>query len=52
MLKLDNYITLDAKAIASPNLCDRFSDEDLARTGEPDLESLRRRAARRRPPTT
>lgn len=33
MLKLDAYLTLDAKAIASPNLCDRFSDDDLARIG-------------------
>lgn len=33
MLELDSYITLDAAAVASPNLCDRFSDEDLKRIG-------------------
>lgn len=34
MLELDSYITLDASAIASPNLCDRFSDDDLRRIGD------------------
>lgn len=29
MLRLENYITVNAKTINSPNLCDRFSDSDL-----------------------
>lgn len=33
MFKLDAYLTLDKAAMLSPNLCDRFSDEDLARIG-------------------
>lgn len=33
MLKLDRYITLDEDAVKSPNLCDRFSDDDLKRIG-------------------
>lgn len=33
MLHLDNHITIDLKAIKSPNLCARFSDEDLDRIG-------------------
>lgn len=33
MLTLDQPITLDAAAIRSPNLCDRFTDEDLTRIG-------------------
>lgn len=33
MLNLDSYITLDAAAIKSPNLCSRFSDADLERIG-------------------
>ena len=34
MLKLDSYLTLDRAAILASNLCDRFSDTDLARIGE------------------
>lgn len=34
MLELDSYITLDRAAIMSPNLCDRFSKDDLKRIGE------------------
>lgn len=33
MLRLDQYIKLDAAAIASPNLCDKFSLSDLKRIG-------------------
>lgn len=33
MLKLDSPITLDAKAIASPNLCERFDEDDLKLIG-------------------
>ena len=33
MLKLENPITLDAKAVGSPNLCDLFEPADLARIG-------------------
>jgi chaperonin GroES len=33
MLVLDGKIELNAEAIASANLCDRFSDEDLERIG-------------------
>lgn len=33
MLKLDHPLVLDEAAIKSPNLCDRFSDEDLDRIG-------------------
>ncbi len=33
MLNLDSYITIDAEAIRSPNLCSRFSDIDLDRIG-------------------
>lgn len=33
MLTLDSYIILDDAAIKSPNLCDRFSDDDLSRIG-------------------
>ena len=33
MLNLDSYLTLDEKAIAATNLCDRFSKEDLSRIG-------------------
>jgi len=29
MLNLDNYITMDSDTFLSPNLCDRFSEEDL-----------------------
>lgn len=34
MLKLDARITLDQGAIESPNLCNRFAGDDLARIGE------------------
>lgn len=34
MLELDSYLTLDASAINSPNLCDRFSEADCRRIGE------------------
>lgn len=33
MLTLDNYLTLNEKALTASNLCDRFSDEDLVRIG-------------------
>ena len=33
MLNLINHLVLDAAAIRSPNLCDRFSDEDLKNIG-------------------
>lgn len=33
MLTLDQHITINADAIKSPNLCDKFSDEDLKRLG-------------------
>lgn len=33
MLKLENSLTLDREAILSPNLCDRFSDDDLRLLG-------------------
>lgn len=33
MLNLDSKITLDAAAISSQNLCDRFDDTDLTRIG-------------------
>ena len=33
MLQLDNHLKLDSAAIKAPNLCDRFSDEDLVRIG-------------------
>lgn len=34
MLRLDNYLTIDKDTIKSPNLCDKFTDEDLKRIGE------------------
>jgi len=34
MLNLSSPITLDAKAIGSPNLCDKFDEDDLKRIGE------------------
>lgn len=34
MLNLDSYLKLDEAAISAPNLCDRFSDDDLKRIGE------------------
>ena len=34
MLKIDHPITLNAKAISSPNLCDLFDADDLKRIGE------------------
>lgn len=34
MLELSAYLKLDAAAIKSPNLCDRFSDDDLKLIGE------------------
>ena len=34
MLNLDNKLTLDAAAIKSTNLCDKFSAEDLQRIGD------------------
>lgn len=33
MLNLENHITLDERAIRSPNLCDQFSDADLTNIG-------------------
>ena len=34
MLTLDSPLTLDRAAILSPNLCDRFEEDDLKRIGE------------------
>ena len=34
MLELDSKLTLNESAIGSPNLCDRFEDDDLRRIGE------------------
>jgi chaperonin GroES len=34
MQTLENKITLDKDTIASPNLCDRFTDSDLSKIGE------------------
>ncbi len=34
MLKLDTYLTLNDSLINSPNLCDRFEEDDLRRIGE------------------
>lgn len=34
MLNLKGQLTLNAAAIASPNLCDQFDDDDLKRIGE------------------
>lgn len=33
MLKLENHLTLDEAAINAPNLCDRFSENDLTAIG-------------------
>ena len=33
MLTLDSYLTLDEAAVKAPNLCSRFSDDDLKRIG-------------------
>ena len=33
-LKLDSYITIDESVVTSPNICDKFSPEDLLRIGE------------------
>lgn len=38
MLTLSNHIKIDKATILSPNLCDRFSDEDLRRIGTKVLE--------------
>ena len=42
MLKLDKYLTLDESAIESPNLCDRFSADDLQRIGNHVFEGYQR----------
>lgn len=42
MLTLDKHITLDASAIKSPNLCDRFSADDLGRIAGHVVEGYRR----------
>jgi len=42
MLTLDHHIKLDAEAINSPNLCDRFSTEDLQRIGRAVYEGYTR----------
>ena len=34
MLELDNTITINDEVMRSPNLCDRFSDDDLQKIGE------------------
>lgn len=34
MLKLDSYLQFSNSVIQSPNLCDRFEDDDLKRIGE------------------
>ena len=40
MLKLDQPRVLDAAAVSSPNLCDRFSETDLQRIGQECLTGL------------
>jgi len=42
MLKINSPITLDAKAIGSPNLCERFDEDDLKRIGEECHEGYER----------
>ena len=41
MLNLQNKITLDEEAISSPNLCDKFTDEDLQRIGQHVIEGYK-----------
>ena len=41
MLNLDHYIKLNKETYASPNLCDRFSDEDLTKIGNYVWDSYR-----------
>jgi chaperonin GroES len=41
-LNLTKYLTLDEKTIKSPNLCDRFSREDLDRIGAHVVENYKR----------
>lgn len=47
MLNLENHITLNKSAIESPNLCDRFSDADLAAIGSYVFESYQKDIASR-----
>lgn len=42
MLTLEQPLKLDAEAILSPNLCDRFTEADLARIGVECLEGYKR----------
>jgi len=42
MLIIDNPITLNAKAISSPNLCDQFDEADLKRIGAECFEGYQR----------
>lgn len=42
MLTLDSKLTLDADTIAAPNLCDRFSHDDLQRIGIYVVEGYKR----------
>lgn len=39
MLELENHITLNKVTIRSPNLCDRFTDQDLLKIGNLVLET-------------
>jgi chaperonin GroES len=48
VLKLDRKIKLDAAAIASPNLCERFSKEDLTRLGTWALDGYQQDKASRK----
>lgn len=42
MLTLDHYITLNEAAIKSPNLCDRFGEDDLKRIGMAVVDGYKR----------
>ena len=41
MLKLDSPLVLDAEAIASPNLCGRFTKTDLDNIGSECLAGMK-----------
>lgn len=49
MLDLETEITLNLATIQSPNLCDKFSDEDLAKIGNWCLDNYKRDLASREP---
>lgn len=49
MLKLETYITLDKDTIDSPNLVDRFEEDDLCTIGEYVWDSYRADVASREP---